>query len=102
MADINANVRRIEKTNSTDLSNALKTKMLGLTSDSDLLYFKKSDGTMVPYTPVSGHADYSTLRLSSISGTGTNVSIDEFGVVYKTPSDIEDLEPNEILYGDVD
>jgi len=81
-----ANVERIERSDLATLTADLHLKGIGLDASTGTLYFKQSNGTMVPYIKFDGEGKYSTLNLSNLPGSGDLVGIDGNDDLYKTTS----------------
>jgi hypothetical protein len=84
MADEYKNVERIVAADYATLDANLKSKMWGLDQGTNTAYFRRSDGTMVPYTNKGGAAEFLSMKLTGLTGTGSNVAIDSTGNLYKT------------------
>ncbi len=82
MAEINANVRRIQGVDRFDLGNQLKTKMLGYESATRHLGFKNSAGDMVWFPSEGSEASFNNVTIDGIAtGYAQNIGIDANGKV---------------------
>jgi len=81
--DLELDVRRVQSLTRQELTDTLKTKMLGLSNDTNpSLGFKKSAGDMVWFNAEGGDATYESLKLTGIAnGSIQNIGIDADGDV---------------------
>ena len=92
-----ANVERIERTSRITLASDLHLKGVGFaTTDTvypNSLWFKRSNGTAYGFSSIGSNAEYSTLNLSSLPGSGSILSIDVSGNVMKTSISVAPGDP---------
>ena len=68
MADELKDVRRVETLSRSELNTNLKTKMLGVSNDSNTsLGYKKSSGDMVYFNSEGGDASYNSVKLTGLA-----------------------------------
>lgn len=78
------NVRRIQSVTRTNLTNELKTKMLGMATEDYSLGFKDSTGSMHWYTQEGGDAFFDSLELN-FNGLSGYLAVDTSGKVVIVP-----------------
>jgi hypothetical protein len=91
MADEQKDVRRVESTDETNLTNTLKTKMLGISNSTNpKLGYKKSTGDMLWFPSQGSDASFRNVTVDGIkTGFTQNVGMDANGklIVYNSASD---------------
>ena len=79
-SDFDANVKRLEGTNKSNLDTILEPNMIGGENNTNNLGWQDSAGTTHYYAPVDGVAQYSEITDTELSGTGNrNVGVDSAG-----------------------
>ena len=94
-------VRRVHATTDSELSSALKTKMIGFSEENNSLGYKKPNGYLETFPANGSDATFNSVKIEGLAtGSNQHIGIDPDGDIVVMPTAGENITLNTIPVGD--